>query len=103
MDIDKVQFLDDKLNEIFVEKYEVIKKSVDEINTKLVELNVEFTYSYDEFCLEYKQEMVEIVNDNPEIELNDVTLFMLSHSILLKMLTSKKAFFTTTTVNTELF
>lgn len=99
MDNEKFEYIDDRLNEIFVEKYKVIKKSVDEINKKLAELNIDFAYGYDEFCLEYKEEMMSIINENPDIELNDLTMFMLSHSILLKMLANKKNFITSIETN----
>lgn len=101
MDTEKIDNIAEKLNNMFVDKYEIIKKSVIDINKKLKELNVDFEYNYDDFCLEYKKEMIDALSHNPDIEINDVTMFMLSHSILLKMLSGKKTFFTSKPVDPE--
>ena len=90
MDNEKLEYINETLNEIFVEKYNIIKKSVTEINKKIKEMDIDFSYEYDEFCLEYKKEMIGIIEENPDMELNDGTMFMLNHSILLKMLANKK-------------
>lgn len=47
----------------FVDDYEAYKKTIEFINTDLIESNINFQYKYDEFCVDFLNETLKNIED----------------------------------------
>jgi hypothetical protein len=60
MDIeDKKELLKQALITSFVDDYKIYKNSIDIINSDLLEYNINFQYTYDDFCREFLKKTLE--------------------------------------------
>lgn len=68
---DRKSELELKLNTLFVESYDTLKEAVNLINMSFDAMNINYKYTYDEFCKDFANEMLEYQDKNPECDMSD--------------------------------
>lgn len=96
MKIDKrKEELIEKLSEIFVNKYNSFKESIEKINIVFKEHNIQYQYTYNDFCREYIERCIEYMDNNPNIDLNDNNgeYFLIYTDITTSMILDKEKYY----------
>jgi len=58
-------------SELYVERYDTFKESVDLINKALEFFKIDHKYTYDEFCQDFTTECMKYMDENPKTDMND--------------------------------
>lgn len=69
---DKRLELEHKLNVLFVDSYNTLMEAVKLINKALEAMNIDYEYTYDQFCIDFANEMYEYQNKNRDCDMTDV-------------------------------
>lgn len=56
-------------NELYVDRYDSFKESVFLINEALKSFNINYQYSYDEFCADFTQECLKYIDEHPTVDM----------------------------------
>lgn len=91
MDIqDKKDEISEKLSEIFVEKYDFFKETIDKLNELFVKYGIDFQYDYNSFCKEYIDKCTGVLDENPDIDLTSDKYFLVYGVITANMVSEKE-------------
>lgn len=71
-------------NELYVERYDTFKESVKLLNEALINIGINYTYTYDVFCLDFTKECLNYLDQNPEVDLTDANQIVL-HTLKIVM------------------
>ena len=59
-------------NYLFVDKYDIFKKTIDQLNEFFKLAKIDYQYTYDEFCKELTEEFMKNLTNNPDIDIDDL-------------------------------
>lgn len=80
----------DRLSELFVDRYDFFKETVDKLNELLARYDVDFQYDYNTFCKEYIDKCMTILEENPEIDVTDNKYFLVYGIISASIVSDKE-------------
>lgn len=63
--------------ELYVERYDTFKKSVEFLNKSLESFGINYQYTYDNFCVDFTNECMDFIENYPEIDLMNSNRMML--------------------------
>ena len=86
---EKKNMITKRLSEIFVEKYDFFKDTIDKLNVIFIKYNVDFQYDYNTFCKEYIEKCNAIIDKDPEIDLMNDKYFLVYGIISASMVNDK--------------
>jgi hypothetical protein len=75
---ERKKFLETALINSFVEEYDAYKKTVNFINNDLSEYNINFQYTYDEFCISFLNETLKNAENSDIFSFNDFGQFYIN-------------------------
>ena len=84
----KITQFTNKLKLAFVDRYEDIEKAKNLVNDKLKQSNINFSYTYNSFCVDLVNEGVQLVNridDIEDIELSSFLFILLNNMVINKI------------------
>jgi hypothetical protein len=87
---EKKKNISNKLSNLFVEKYDFFKDIIEKINNIFDKYNIDFQYDYNTFCKEYIDKCILIIDDNPDIDLENNDYFIVYGVISASMIIDKK-------------
>jgi hypothetical protein len=58
-------------NELYVDRYDTFKESVELLNAALKSFNINYQYSYDEFCVDFTNQCLKYIDDHPSADMSD--------------------------------
>jgi len=67
----KKEFKERITNELFVERYDSFKESISLINLALSNYNINYQYTYDQFCSDYIDECIDYMDKHPNVDMMD--------------------------------
>jgi Mg-chelatase subunit ChlI len=65
-------------SELYVERYDTFKESVQLINQALEFFKIDHNYTYDEFCQDFTEECMKYMDEHPKSDMQDPRQMMLS-------------------------
>lgn len=69
---DKKKFIKETLEkDLYVNRYETFKESVFLINEALKSFDINYEYTYDQFCVDFTEECLNYQENNPNIDMRD--------------------------------
>jgi len=86
---EKKNMITNRLSEIFVEKYDFFKDTIDKLNDVFIKYNVDFQYDYNTFCKEYIKKCKAVIDKDPEIDLMNDKYFLVYGIISASMVNDK--------------
>jgi len=87
---EKKKLISDKLSEIFVDKYDFFKDTIDKLNKIFNKYGVDFQYDYNTFCKEYIDKCKSIIDERPDIDLMSDKYFLVYGIITASMVEDKR-------------
>jgi phosphoenolpyruvate carboxylase len=87
---EKKKDIEIKLSEIFVEKYDFFKDTINKINELFKKYDIDFQYDYNSFCKEYINKCKNVIDENPDIDLTSNKYFLIYGIISASMISDKK-------------
>jgi len=87
---EKKKDIEIKLSEIFVEKYDFFKDTINKINELFKKYDIDFQYDYNSFCKEYINKCKNVIDENPDIDLTSNKYFLIYGIISASMVSDKK-------------
>lgn len=72
-------------NELYVERYDTFKESVILLNEALVDIGINYTYTYDVFCSDFTSQCLKYLEQYPDVDLTDAEHVVL-HTLKIVML-----------------
>lgn len=87
---EKKKDIEIKLSEIFVEKYDFFKDTINKINELFKKYDIDFQYDYNSFCKEYINKCKDVIDENPDIDLTNNKYFLIYGIISASMVSDKK-------------
>lgn len=67
----KKEFTERLTNDLFVERYDSFKESIELINMALENFGIDHKFNYNEFCKTYIEESMIYLDNNPTVDLMD--------------------------------
>jgi hypothetical protein len=64
-------------NDLYVDRYSTFKESVALINQALTSFNINYQYTYNEFCSDFTNECLNYIEQNPTVDLTDPRQLMI--------------------------
>jgi len=81
---DRTDEITDFLTEIFVEKRDIFKKMILEVNKTIKDsMKLDFQYTYDTFCADYLEIFVSFFQRHPEVDYMDMNMVSFYTNIIL--------------------
>lgn len=78
-------------NDLYVDRYSTFKESVALINEALKSFEINYEYTYNEFCSDYTDHCLKYMDEHPHVDLNDPSQIMIhTLPILLVMIDDLK-------------
>lgn len=91
MNIDnKKKNIEEELSYVFVEKYDFFKDIINKINNIFKKYDINYQYTYNNFCIEYINKCKEIIDNNPDIDLDNDNYFLIYGIISASMVYDKE-------------
>jgi len=87
---EKKNMITNRLSEIFVEKYDFFKDTIDKLNDVFIKYNVDFQYDYNTFCKEYIDKCLSVIDHNPDIDLLSDKYFLVYGIVSASMVSDKQ-------------
>lgn len=77
--------------ELYVEKYDTFKQSVEMLNLALDSFGINYNYNYNEFCEAFTNECMEYIDNHPNVNLLDpIQISVYTLPIILSMVEKTK-------------
>lgn len=87
---DKKRIIIETLNESFVDKYDFFKETIEKINNLFEKYDIDYKYDYNSFCQEYIKRCVSVIDDNPDIDLENDKYFIIYGAVAASMVYDKE-------------
>jgi len=76
-------------NDLFVERYDTFKNSVILINKVFESFNINYQYTYNTFCKDFAEEIMEFMDQNPNVDISEYDKIFVFTPIILMSLINK--------------
>jgi len=88
-DNEKKELINLSLSNVFVEKYDFFKDTIKKLNEIFIKYEVNFQYDYNTFCKEYIEKCMNIIDNDPSIDLTSDKYFLVYGIISSSMVSDK--------------
>jgi hypothetical protein len=78
------------LNDSFVDNYDFFKDTIHKINELFGKYDIDFRYDYNTFCREYIDKCMNVIDENPDIDLMENKYFLVYGAIAASMVLEKE-------------
>ena len=81
--------IEDKLEDMFVEEYDKVNKAKDSINTYFQDLEINYVYDYNIFCIDFRNNAKQLINNLPPEDLLNINTTIFVFEALSYMIRNK--------------